>query len=873
MSEGSNERQTSAAPAAPASPQAGAIRERAEAVLRALVGREDARLREDQWRAIEALVVGRRRALVVQRTGWGKSAVYFVATVLMREGWSQWRPGDPPPSAGSHSGAGATVIISPLLALMRDQVAAARRAGIHAVTMNSANTTQWEQIEQEVRQGQVDVLLVSPERLNNPVFREEVLPHLAAGAGLVVVDEAHCISDWGHDFRPDYRRIATLLAGLGPTTPVLATTATANARVTQDVAEQLGRRGGDGEDAPVDPAAERSVPAGSGPTAPRGAGVLVLRGSLERSSLHLGVTSLPDSASRLAWLTAYLRSARGSGIVYCLTVSSAGEVAQHLRAAGLEVATYTGQTEPAERERLEEDLKANRLRALVATSALGMGFDKPDLAFVVHVGAPSSPVSYYQQVGRAGRGVERAEAILLPGAEDRAIWAWFGSQGFPPQEEVHQVLGALDAQREAGGPPLSTAALETSTSLRRSRLELMLKVLDVDGAVSRVRGGWVSTGEPWDYDAERYARVARARADEESAMLAYEALGRDRAGEDIECRMAFVRAILNDPVLEAGWRCGACDLCGGLVLPDAPDQEAVLRAREALERAGVELVARRQWPTGMARLGLPELSGRIAAEEQAGAGLAVGRLDGLGISVALRRLMEPAGRPVQDGADAGPAPGDGPDHEGRESSGTPGAGPVGAVSGTGADGGPGAGPADVGPGHGGTHAAEPAKPTEPAEARGGGDGLVPVELRGAVVEVIDRLAQMIQADAPTDAPANPQADAAIDAVVIVDSRSRPRLVRHLGHAVASRLGCRPLGAVGVSGPAGRHDVNSATRLAHVARDLSLEDWDADQLQALHGATVVLVDDFTDSGWTVTVAAAMLRRAGAAAVHPLVLAQR
>ena len=344
----------------------GPVRERAEAVLRELVGRSDAHLREDQWRAIEALVIARRRALVVQRTGWGKSAVYFVATVLLREGWGAWRPGVPPPSPGARSGTGASVIISPLLALMRDQVTAAGRAGIRAVTMNSANVTQWDEIQAQVAAGEVDVLLVSPERLNNPVFRDEVLPHLAASAALVVIDEAHCISDWGHDFRPDYRRIGTLLAGLPPRTPVLATTATANHRVSADVAEQLGASLEEG---------------GAG-----GEQVLVLRGSLERDSLHLGVRMLPDAASRLAWLTAYIRRTPGSGIVYCLTVSAAQEVAEYLRAAGVEVAAYTGQTDAAERERLEEDLKANRVRALVATSALGMGFDKPDLAFVVHVG-------------------------------------------------------------------------------------------------------------------------------------------------------------------------------------------------------------------------------------------------------------------------------------------------------------------------------------------------------------------------------------------------------------------------------------------------------------------------------------------------------
>ena len=753
------------------------VRERAEDVLRELVGRSDARLREDQWRAIEALVIARRRALVVQRTGWGKSAVYFVATVLLREGWGGWSPGTPLPSPGTRTGTGASVIISPLLALMRDQVAAAERAGIRAVTMNSANVTQWEEIQTQVAAGEVDVLLVSPERLNNPVFRDEVLPHLAASAALVVIDEAHCISDWGHDFRPDYRRIATLLAGLPPRTPVLATTATANRRVSADVAEQLGA----------------SLEAGGA----GGEQVLVLRGTLERGSLHLGVRMLPDAASRLAWLTAYIRCAHGSGIIYCLTVSAAQEVAEHLRAAGAEVAAYTGQTDAAERERLEEDLKANRVRALVATSALGMGFDKPDLAFVVHVGAPSSPVSYYQQVGRAGRGVERAEVVLLPGPEDRAIWEWFGSQGFPPEEQVRLVLDALEERRAAGDGAVSTAVLETVTSLRRSRLESMLKVLDVDGAVRRVRGGWESTGRPWSYDAQRYARVEAARRAEQEAMVAYERLGTGSgAGRTaMSCRMAFLRSELDDPLLEPGWCCGACDLCGGLDLPDAPDREQVGAARTALGRVGVELRARRQWPTGMDRLGLGRFKGRIGADRQAATGLAVGRLDGLGTSVVLRELVACAS-----------------------------------------------------------------------------DGEVPVALRPQVLQAVDRLAEIIrdeQEAAGSDGPPDGE-----PAVVVVDSRTRPRMVRRLGHAVAARLGARALGVVGLSGQEPpQHDVGSAFRLAQVARSLTLQGWSAQALDELRERTVVLVDDWSDSGWTLTTAAFLLREAGAAAVHPFVLAQR
>ena len=320
-------------------------------------------LREDQWTAISALVARRRRALVVQRTGWGKSAVYFVATALLRT-----------------RGAGPTVIVSPLLALMRNQVEAAGRAGIHARTINSANTEEWDHVYAEVADGQADVLLVSPERLNSPGFRDQVLPELTAAAGLIVIDEAHCISDWGHDFRPDYRRIRTLLQGLPPGIPVLATTATANARVTRDVAEQLGA-GQDPDD------------------------VLVLRGPLDRESLHLAVVSLPTAHQRLAWLATRLAdgSLPGSGIIYTLTVAAAYETAAFLRDQGIDVAAYSGRDEAAQRLQAEDDLLANRVRALVATSALGMGFDKPDLGFVV-TSVPRNPRSRTtsRSAGRGG---------------------------------------------------------------------------------------------------------------------------------------------------------------------------------------------------------------------------------------------------------------------------------------------------------------------------------------------------------------------------------------------------------------------------------------------------------------------------------------
>ncbi|WP_267243752.1 RecQ family ATP-dependent DNA helicase [Streptomyces sp. PR69] len=713
------------------------LRASADAVLARLVSDTTgtARLREDQWRAIEALVADKRRALVVQRTGWGKSAVYFVATSLLRE-----------------RGSGPTVIVSPLLALMRNQVEAAARAGIRARTINSSNTEEWETVHAEVAAGDVDVLLVSPERLNNPDFRDQVLPRLAAATGLLVVDEAHCISDWGHDFRPDYRRLRTMLADLPSGVPVLATTATANARVTADVAEQLGT-GADTD-------------------------ALVLRGPLDRESLSLSVLQLPDAATRLAWLADHLGELPGSGIVYTLTVAAAEEVTAYLRQCGHTVASYTGRTEDADRRQAEEDLLGNRVKALVATSALGMGFDKPDLGFVVHLGSPSSPIAYYQQVGRAGRGVEHAEVLLLPGREDEAIWRYFASVAFPPEELVRRTLDVLGRSER----PLSLPALEPLVELRRTRLETMLKVLDVDGAVRRVKGGWTATGQPWSYDSGRYAWVARQRAAEQQAM-------RDYAGS-AGCRMEFLRRQLDD---EAAAPCGRCDNCSGVRFSDKVSAGALDAARGELGRPGVEVEPRKMWPTGMAAVGV-NVKGRIPEGEQALAGRALGRLSDIGWGNRLRPLLAPQSA----------------------------------------------------------------------------DGPVPGDVADAVVSVLADWAKGPGgwASGEADAPVRPVG------VVSVASHSRPELIGSLAARIA-QVGRMPLlGSVEYapqtqeSGPPPRS--NSAQRVRALHEAFTVPQGLAGALAGAEGP-VLLVDDFSDTGWTVAVAARLLRRAGAKGVFPLVLA--
>jgi len=536
-------------------------------VITAIAG-DDAVLREDQSLAVAALCEPAARVLVVQATGWGKSAVYWAATAIRR-----------------HEGAGPALVVSPLLSLMRDQVAAAGRAGLRAATLNSSNIDAWSRVEAALRADQLDVLLVSPERLANPGFGRRVLDELSGRLGLLVIDEAHAVSDWGHDFRPDYRRVADVLRTLNARTPVLATTATANARVTLDVAAQLGEA------------------------------TLVLRGPLARSSLQLTVVDALSPIERFAWVVDHLPRLPGSGIVYTLTVADAERLAavvQFVHGDSCKVAAYTGGLESGERERLEDALRGNRLKALIATSALGMGYDKPDLGFVVHVGSPPSPVSYYQQVGRAGRGIDHALVALLPSDADAGVWDYFATATIPDRDQVDRLLAGLSAY--AGGQPATVPALEAETGLRRGRVELILKQLAVDGVVDRVEGGWRPTGVPWTYDADHYDGIIATRRREADIMRAY------TRGQS--CLMQLLQESLDDTSAQ---KCGRCSVCLGHLpepLRDRPEAGTVEEVTRRLRGEVTVLEPRKMWPGGVFGT-----RGRIPAGLMAQAGRAIAYAD------------------------------------------------------------------------------------------------------------------------------------------------------------------------------------------------------------------------------------------------------
>lgn len=690
-------------------------RDQAQQLLQTALANPAAEFRDGQWEAIDALVNQRQKLLVVQRTGWGKSSVYFISTRIFRD-----------------RGMGPTIIVSPLLALMRNQIESAQRLGIVAETMNSANTADWQAVTQRVLANEIDCLLISPERLANDSFIETVLQPIADRIALMVIDEAHCISDWGHDFRPDYRRIVNILRQLPPNTPVLGTTATANNRVVADIQTQLGD-------------------------------IQIQRGPLIRESLALQTMVLPDQASRLAWLAQVIPTLPGTGIVYTLTVRDAEQVAQWLSENGIDAKAYHSRVEAegfensnAYRQHLEELLINNQLKVLVATTALGMGYDKPDLSFVIHYQAPGSIVAYYQQVGRAGRGIDHAVGVLMSGVEDQDIHEFFRDSAFPSEAQVNEILQVL-----AHSDGLSLRAIEEQTNLRHGQIEKVLKLLSVENPapVIKVDSQWRRTPVPYAMDHARIAHLTNQREQEWAEVQAYLT--------DAGCNMTFLRRALDDQDLAP---CGKCTSCLGQSVVNEPlNPVLVHQAATFLKHAEMVIQLKAQ----VAANAFVEYGfrGNLPQALRAQEGRVLSRWGDAGW-----------GRTVTDNK-----------HAGRFSD-----------------------------------------------------------------ELVEAMAEMIQQRwQPNPAPAW---------VCCVPSRNHPELVPDFARRLAVRLGLPFIDAV-IKVKDNRPQKGQQNRF-HQCRNL---DGAFAIQQPIPNGPVLLIDDIVDSGWTLTVIAALLQQAGSGCVYPAALA--
>lgn len=690
-------------------------RDEAQQLLKTALANPNAEFRDGQWEAIDALVNHRQKLLVVQRTGWGKSSVYFISTRIFRD-----------------RGMGPTIIISPLLALMRNQIESADRLGIIAETMNSSNIDDWNSITQRILHNQIDCLLISPERLANDKFIETVLQPIADHIALMVIDEAHCISDWGHDFRPDYRRIVNILRQLPANTPVLGTTATANNRVVEDIQTQLGD-------------------------------IQIQRGPLIRESLALQTMVLPDQASRLAWLAQVIPTLPGTGIIYTLTVRDAEQVANWLNVNGINAKAYHGSIEAdgfensnIYRQHLEELLLNNQLKVLVATTALGMGYDKPDLSFVIHYQAPGSIVSYYQQVGRAGRGIDNAIGILISGIEDQNIHEFFRDSAFPSEAQVNEILQALE-----NSDGLTLRGIEEKTNLRNGQIDKVLKLLSVENPSPVIKNGsrWFRTAVHYQMDHARIAHLTGQRVQEWQEVQAYL--------NDTGCKMTFLRNALDDydPT-----PCGKCVSClGQSIINVMTDPVFVHHASTFIKHAEMVIIPKVQVAANAFmeygfRGNLPE---QLRAQE----GRVLSRWGDAGW-----------GRLVADNKHAG----------------------------------------------------------------------------YFCDELVDAMAEMIQQRwQPNPAPRW---------VCCVPSRNHPNLVPNFAHRLAVKLGIPFVDAVSKvkdnqpqKGQHNRfHQCQNLDGVFHIT-------------QFYPGEPVLLVDDIVDSGWTLTVIAALLQKSGSGVVYPAALA--
>ncbi|MHB8160801.1 MAG: RecQ family ATP-dependent DNA helicase [Thermoleophilia bacterium] len=690
-------------------------RNQALALLRLALADPSAEFHADQWEAIDTLVNKRQKLLVVQRTGWGKSSVYFIATRILRD-----------------RGMGPSLIISPLLALMRNQMVVADRLAINAITINSTNTDEWPGLIETVLDNQVDALLISPERLANDDFVESVLRPVGNRIGLLVVDEVHCISDWGHDFRPDYRRMVNILKLLPPNMPVAGTTATANNRVLDDARSQLGD-------------------------------IVIQRGPLMRETLSLQTLRLPDQAARLAWLAQYVPEMSGTGIIYVLTKRDAERVAAWLNRCDIDArAYYSGveaegfQDSDAYRQFLESQLLNNKIKVLVATTALGMGYDKPDLGFVVHYQAPGSVVSYYQQVGRAGRAIESAAGILLAGNEDEEIQEYFRKTAFPNEDHVTSILQALS---ESDG--LTVRQIEEKVNLRMMQVGKVLKLLSVENPAPVLKDGprWVRTPVSYQMDHEKIQRLTHQREQEWKELQGYI--------DSENCLMMYLAESLDD---ENPAPCGKCARClGAPIIPEGYATSFAVDAALFLKHSEFPLVCNKQ----VAKAAFVEYGfrGNLPIDERAETGRILSRWGDAGW-----------GEQVADGK----------------------------------------------------------------QSDNFGD------------ELVEATAEMISERW------NPQPSP--QWVTCVPSRTHPELVPDFARRLAQRLNLPFVPAL--TKLQDNQQQKFQQNRFHQCRNL---DGVFGVIGDVPGGPVLLVDDIVDSGWTLTITAAILRRAGSGPVFPVALA--
>ncbi len=447
---------------------------------------------DEQWNAIERLLSG-KRVLVIEKTGFGKSLCYqFTATQLP----------------------GMAIIFSPLIALMRDQVAYLQSIGIPSECVNSGQTPEKNtRILEEARQGKIKILYITPERQENRRW-QEIVKQL--DLSMVVVDEAHCISVWGHDFRPAFRRIINLVQLLPETLPVLATTATATQRVAEDIMTQMGEN------------------------------ISLIRGDLLRENLNLRVVNVDSEDAKMEWLAEFFRNQEGTGLIYTGRRADTDLYASWLKHIGISATNYNAGLDRELRKEIEEGLKSNRWRCVVSTNALGMGIDKPDIRFIIHTQIPASPTHYYQEIGRAGRDGLPTEIALLYNPEDKDLPEYFIRNSRPA---IKNYLRAIEALKQE---PLGTYDLTRRTNLTRTQVGVILNDLVDQGIVCQVAFGG---SRKYEYqsnapflDIRPFEKLRRFKFGELKKMIEY--------AESSNCRMDYLCRYLGDTSVG---RCGKCD--------------------------------------------------------------------------------------------------------------------------------------------------------------------------------------------------------------------------------------------------------------------------------------------------------------------------